>query len=106
MSSKIIMDHFDELSKFYGYKVIPLHDEINQIARFLRNDTNRIKDAIDLLKMNAINYSNSPIVHETLGDTYSKAGELKNAIAAYEKAIQLDPGNEKVRAKMNSIKNQ
>ncbi|MCW3108288.1 MAG: hypothetical protein JWQ09_2794, partial [Segetibacter sp.] len=106
MSSKVIIDHYKQLSQVYGYNVVPLHDEIIQISRFLRNDPNRMKDAIELLQMNAVNYPASPIVHETLGDTYVKAGDTINALISFQKALQLDPSNKTVPQKIKDIQHQ
>ena len=103
MSSRIIIDHFESLSKRYGYKVIPLHDEINQISRFLRNDPKRIKDAIELLEMNAVNYPTSSEVQEILGDTWVKAGDQKLALASYQKALKLEPTSEQIKEKIKNI---
>ncbi|HEX8334038.1 MAG TPA: alpha/beta hydrolase-fold protein [Segetibacter sp.] len=104
MSAKIIKDHFAELSAKYGYKIKPLHDEINQISRFLRNDPNRIKDAIELLEMNAEHYPTSVVVYEHLGDTYYKASDIPKATTSFEKALQLDPKNEQLKQKVASLK--
>jgi predicted alpha/beta superfamily hydrolase len=103
MTSKMIKDHFNELSKVYGYHVLPLHDDINQISRFLRNDPNRIKDAVELLQMNATNYPASALVQETLGDTYVKAGDTKNALASFQKALLLDPAVKSVPLKIKNL---
>ena len=83
MSSQLIKQHFDSLSVHYGYKVIAPHDDIIQISRFLRNDSNRIHDAIELLEMNASNYPLSAITWETLGDTWLKASNKVKAMEAY-----------------------
>ena len=103
MTSKIIIDHYKKLSVSYGYNVIPPHDDMIQISRFLRNDPNRIKDAIELLQMNATNYPASAIVHETLGDTYLKAGDTKNALASFQDALRSDPSNKNIMEKLKSI---
>ncbi|MFL5771950.1 MAG: alpha/beta hydrolase-fold protein [Flavisolibacter sp.] len=103
MNSKIIRDHFNELSKKYGYNVIPLHDDINQISRFLRNDPARIQDAIELLEMNAINYPTSSTVQEILGDTWLKAGDKTKASTAYKKALQLNPSSSSVADKLKNV---
>jgi predicted alpha/beta superfamily hydrolase len=100
LTSRMIRDHYEKLSEKYGYRVIPLHDEINQISRFLRNDPARVKDAIDLLEMNAVNYPGSPVVQEILGDTWMKAGNPANAAAAYRKAMKLDPGSKTLKDKL------
>jgi predicted alpha/beta superfamily hydrolase len=103
MSSQVIKDHFAALSKTYGYTVVPLHDEINQISRFLRNDPHRINDAIDLLQMNARNYPRSVIVQELLGDTYLKIGDNQKARASYQQALDIEPGNDRLLQKLKAI---
>jgi hypothetical protein len=103
MSAKIIKDHFAALSAKYGYKIKPLHDEINQISRFLRNDPNRVKDAIELLEMNAEHYPSSAVVYEHLGDTYVKAADMPKAAASFQKALQLDASNGQLKQKAASL---
>jgi tetratricopeptide (TPR) repeat protein len=102
MNSQLIKQHFDSLSVHYGYKVIAPHDDIIQISRFLRNDSNRIHDAIELLEMNASNYPLSAITWETLGDTWLKASNKVKAMEAYEKAIALDPANSNLQQKLKN----
>jgi predicted alpha/beta superfamily hydrolase len=102
MTSQIIRDHYAELSKTYGYKVVPLHDELIQISRFLSNDSNRIKDAIELLQWNANNYPSSAIVQESLGDTFIKAGKNEDGKSAYQKGLELEPTNARLRKKMEN----
>jgi predicted alpha/beta superfamily hydrolase len=106
MTSKIIKDHYASLSKEYGYNVIPLHDELNQISRFLANDAARLKDAIELLQMNRQNYPASPVVAELLGDTWMKAGNSTKAIAAYKEALHLNPSSPVVNKKINELEKQ
>jgi predicted negative regulator of RcsB-dependent stress response len=103
MTSKIIKDHYAKLSAAYGYNVIPPHDEINQISRFLRNDPNRIAEAIDLLKMNAGNYPTSSVIQETLGDSFVKAGDTKSAVVSYQKASELDATNKGLQQKIDNL---
>jgi predicted alpha/beta superfamily hydrolase len=103
MTVKIIKDHYDELRKKYNYNIIPPHDEINQVSRFLRNDPKRVQDAIELLQMNALNFPSSAVVMETLGDTYIKAGDTKNAVISFQKALQLAPGNTVIEGKLKNI---
>jgi cytochrome c-type biogenesis protein CcmH/NrfG len=71
----------------------------------LRNDPNRVKDAIELFEMNATNYPASAQVQELLGDTYLKVNDNKKAMAAYKKALLLEPKNEKLQEKLKSIVN-
>jgi predicted alpha/beta superfamily hydrolase len=103
LNSTIVKDQYAKLSKRYGYNVIPPHDEMILVSRFLRNDPGKIKDAIALLQMNAENYPSSSINFETLGDTFLKAGDKPNAITAYQKALVLDKTNEEVQKKISSL---
>jgi hypothetical protein len=105
MNAKIIRDHYRELSMQYGYNVVPLHDEINQIARFLSNDPNRVSDAIELLEMNAQNYPGSAAVQELLGDVWVKKGAPSKAYICYQKAAQLAPVSETLNRKLKDTQN-
>jgi predicted alpha/beta superfamily hydrolase len=106
MTSKIIKEHYADLSKQYGYSVVPLHDEVNQISRFFANDSARISDAIELLQMNMQNFPASPVVAELLGDTWMKLGDTTKAIAAYKKALQLNPASTSITGKLNELEKQ
>ena len=103
MTSEMIIKHYAALSANYHYNVMPPQDEINQISRFLANDPNRVKDALELLQMNARNYPKSASIYGFMGDTYVKAKDTKNAVTSYQKALILDPGNESFRQKLKSI---
>jgi predicted alpha/beta superfamily hydrolase len=105
MSSKIIKDHYLKLSASYNYNVVPLHDEMIAIGRFLRNDPSRIKDAVELLEWNAANYPASKTALETLGDTYLKIEDQKNALLAYQKAAAIDPSNTALADKIKQLNN-
>jgi predicted alpha/beta superfamily hydrolase len=94
MSSKIIKEHYAELSKAYGYTVVPLHDEINQISKFMFNDPSHLNDAIELLEMNAQNYPASPTVQKLLGDAWMKKGDQNKAMDHYHKSSLLDTHKE------------
>ncbi|MEO8174733.1 MAG: hypothetical protein ABI581_16675, partial [Sediminibacterium sp.] len=103
LSSEIVKNHYRKLSTAYGYTVIPPVDEINAIARFLRNDPKKVADALDLLNLNISNYPASVSVYETTGDTYARTGDMKNALVFYNKALALDPSNASVQSKIKKI---
>jgi hypothetical protein len=103
MHSKNIKDHFDTLSRSYGYTVVPLHDEIIMISRFLRNDPNRIQDAVELLRWNAELHPTSFPNWETLGDTYLKSKDEKNALAAFKKAQLFKPSDKSLEEKISKL---
>ncbi|MDB5231239.1 MAG: hypothetical protein JWN76_2044 [Chitinophagaceae bacterium] len=103
VTAQIVKEHYDKLSATYGYKVIPLQQEINQLAKAVRNDPDKIADAIALLQLNAGYYPSSSAIQELLGETYIKAGDNKNALVSYNNALKLDPANEKLKEKIKSI---
>jgi predicted alpha/beta superfamily hydrolase len=103
MTAKMVKDQYEHLSVKYGYHVIPPQDEVNAIAKMLRRDDVKIKDAIELLEMNAVNYPASITVFELLGDTYLKAGDNKQALFNYEKALLLDKDNEAIQQKIKEL---
>ena len=104
MTSAIIIDRYNQLSSTYHYHVLPAQDEINAISRFLANDPARIKDALELLHMNARNYPQSAIIYEIMGDTYMKMKDTKSAARSYQNALAIDPQSESVKQKLKNIK--
>jgi predicted alpha/beta superfamily hydrolase len=103
LTSAVVKQHYAQLSKTYAYDVVPPHDDILLISRFLRNDTARIKDAIELLELNARHYPHSVANLDTLGDTFLKAGDQPRALAAYKDALRIDSNNQAIQQKINNL---
>jgi hypothetical protein len=61
------------------------------------------KAAIELLKSNAADYPKSASALYGLGRAYKAAGDLSNARAAYEKALQIDPNFKKASDGINAL---
>jgi pimeloyl-ACP methyl ester carboxylesterase len=80
--------------------------EINSMGyRFLQDG--RIKDAIELFKLNTLAFPNSRNVFDSLGEAYLKDGQIDQAIKNYKRSLELDPNNEnarKVLKELNVIK--
>jgi predicted alpha/beta superfamily hydrolase len=103
MRSAMIIKHYQELSAIYHYNVLPPQDEMNAISRFLANDPSRIKDAIELLEMNARNYPKSSYIHEIMGDVFLKMTDREKAKNSYLKAMSLDPANIAIKEKLQKL---
>ena len=103
MRSDTIIRHYDKLSTTYHYKILPPEDEITAISRFFANDTGRLIDAIELLKMNAENHPKSSSIYELLGDVYLKMKNTEEAKASYQKALALEPSNNSIGQKMKKL---
>jgi imidazolonepropionase-like amidohydrolase len=53
----------------------------------------RIKDAIEIFKLNVIAYPHSSDAYYCLGDAYMEDGDKENAIISFKKSLELDPQN-------------
>lgn len=49
--------------------------------------------AVEVMKLNAIEYPESANVHDSLGEAYLANGQKNLALASYEKSLELDPSN-------------
>jgi 3-oxoadipate enol-lactonase len=85
---------------------IIMFDEIEMNAlgyQFLQNG--KIKDAIELFKLNTVAYPKSGNVYDSLGEAYFKDGQKELAIKNYEKSLELNPDNENAKKILKQIEN-
>lgn len=77
--------------------------ELNSLGyRLLRS--NRLADAIRIFQLNAEAYPKSSNVYDSLGEAYKRAGQKLQAIAYYEKAIQLNAKNYTAAASLQKLR--
>jgi uncharacterized membrane protein len=55
--------------------------------------TNKFKEAIRILQLNVETYPQSSNVYDSLGEAYMDSGDKPQAIANYQKSVQLNPKN-------------
>lgn len=67
--------------------------ELNALGYQILYGNRRPADAIEIFKLNAVAYSRSSNVFDSLGEAYEVSGSKALAIASYTKAIQLDRTN-------------
>jgi CubicO group peptidase (beta-lactamase class C family) len=67
-------------------------DRMNQIGLDLLR-MRRVKDAIEVLKQNVVDYPQSFNVYDSLGEAYAANGDKELAIKNYERSIELKPDN-------------
>lgn len=84
------LKHFEKQknSKDYALK----ESEMNTIGYSLLQ-ADKIKEAIEVFKLNVISFPNSGNVYDSLGEAYMKAGNKELAIENYKKSIEIDPTN-------------
>ena len=77
--------------------------EMNLLGyRFLQDG--KIKDAIELFKLNTMAYPNSGNVFDSLGEAYMNDGQNDLAIKNYEKSLQLNVKNKNAEERLKLLK--
>jgi tetratricopeptide (TPR) repeat protein len=64
----------------------------------------RIDDAILLFEQNTVDYPQSWNVWDSLAEAYMDKGDKQQAIADYEKSLQLNPGNTNGAEQLKKLK--
>lgn len=97
-----IEKHFDNVSKYLGYKVHVPENTVNVYA-YQSMSKKDMNFAGYLFKMNVSNYPQSPNVYDSLGDFYEASGDKKNAIANYQKTLTLDKNFPETKGKLEKL---
>ena len=87
----------DKHKKIYDYAFF--EGMIQQLGVDLLNEDKK-KEALAVFEFNAHVFPDSADVWEQLGDAHLKTGEPSQAAANYEKSLQLNPQNAKVKEKL------
>jgi len=78
--------------------------ELNQFGyRLLRQ--NHIQEAIEIFKLNLALHPEYANGYDSLGEAYLEAGDKEQAIANYEKALQMDPDNDRIKRVLGRLRN-
>ena len=56
-------------------------------------DKQKVKEAIEIFKLNVGTYPQSANAYDSLGEAYLINGDTESAIANYKKSLELDPRN-------------
>jgi len=100
LNAAVVKQHYQQLSKRYGYSVMPTEVNINNRAMYLMTQPGALDNAIGLLELNTENYPESPTAFTRLGDAYLKKGNRSKAVTCYKKAFALNPGSQNIKAKL------
>ena len=92
-SYSFIQQHFDRLSKEFGYTIEPNEAYINNCG-YVQLRLGNIDGAIDIFKKNIEKFPASFNVYDSMGEAYMVKGDKAKAIQFYEKSIELNPKNE------------
>jgi tetratricopeptide (TPR) repeat protein len=68
-------------------------------------EAKKVKDAIEVFKLNVTLNPNSANVYDSLGEAYMLNGDKEEAIKNYEKSLSLNPQNENAKTALAKLKN-
>jgi CubicO group peptidase (beta-lactamase class C family) len=77
--------------------------ELNTLGYQLLGE-GRVEDAVRVFERNAEAFPTSSNALDSLGDAYAQAGERERAMASYERATSLDPGNRHAAAALVTLR--
>lgn len=77
--------------------------ETNVVAEELAAEGNH-EDAIGIWQMNAERFPASDAIQAGMAESYEALGRTEEAIAAYERALALNPGRQDIRRKVAELK--
>jgi len=66
-------------------------------------NSGRIVDAIEVFRLNAEVFAQSPDVYESLAEAYMKSGDFQNAVANYRKSLELNPENNNAKEMLQKL---
>lgn len=90
--------------KYYGSHTFDFSENVlPMFAQQYLNLPEKAKDAVDLLKMNSEFNPDSFFGYFSLAAAYEKQGDKKQAIAAYQKAIELNPKAVFIKQKIQQL---
>ena len=67
--------------------------ELNTLGYRLMRNANKVKEAVEIFKLNVEAYPNASNTYDSLAEAYLNLNERELAISNYKKAIELDPKN-------------
>jgi predicted alpha/beta superfamily hydrolase len=96
-----IVEHFAKVSERLGYRVLPPERMVDQLGQAeLGRDTTK---AVEMMRINTELYPGSSHAFFALGGVYAAKGDAGRAKVAYEKALALDPKNQRAREALGKL---
>lgn len=102
-TASMVNEHFEQLSRRLGFKVLPPEELVRGIGYVCLDDAHETNNAIEVLKLDVSNYPTSAYAHKHLADVYLAAGEKQLAIENYKKALELNPKTEGVKEALGKL---
>ena len=98
-----IQAHYQQLAERLGKGLIPPGKLLDQVGLYLLHSANKPDAAIAILELNTQYYPQTYITWYHLGQAWAREGKPEQAKGAFQKALDIDPGNEVVLAAMEEL---
>lgn len=107
-----ILPHYQKVSERLGTQLLPPESLLEQTGQWLlfdatataEADLDKMERALDVLKMKVNVYPDSYHAHQSLADAYANIGKPKKAMEHYEKSLELNSENKKVKNQLRKLK--
>jgi tetratricopeptide (TPR) repeat protein len=96
-----LSEHYADISKHMGYKVLPPEEDINSLGYYLMNNKQPQK-AYQLFELNVRNYPHSENAFDSMGDYFAAQKNKAKAIDYYTKALAI-ADNADTKKKLDSL---
>lgn len=97
------LQQFNALKRSNDYYVTEI--QLNDLGYRLVN-TKRVKEAIEVFKLNVETYPQSENVYDSLGEAYVVNGDKELAIKNYQRAVELNPQNNNAIEALKKLRGQ
>ena len=99
---ELIKEHFKKFSARMGAEFLPPEPIVNDFGyQFMETDVDK---AIKFFQLNIDMYPNSYNVYDSMGEAWMNKGDLKKAIAYYERSVALNPNNQGAKNNIKKMK--
>ncbi|MBN1950052.1 MAG: hypothetical protein JW801_02560 [Bacteroidales bacterium] len=98
-----ILDFYKNVSDVYGMEVSPPEYLIEMLGKYFLYERMEYPRAIELFKLNTINYPDSYKSFNFLAKAYEASGDMDHAILNYKKSLELNPGNTDIRQAISEL---
>ncbi len=96
-----VEENIKEIARKY-YREARSSSELNTYGYVLK-DANKLDEARCIFKLNTLLFPKVANTHDSLGELYFELEDKENALACYEKALELEPKNEHVQEMIEKI---
>lgn len=98
-----IIKYYEEFSRTMEAKFLPPEKLVNEVANFRFDTSNDKSEALNLFKMNIMNYPRSSEAYTNLAKAYERLEKKDLAIEHFKIALLRDPENEEAGRKLRIL---